>query len=259
MLENTSLNFHDGYLNIDGHFELNQTDGTPFNAHFKTMDLDIVRLLKGVNYLNLPSLQSIKKLTGSMTMDLDLEGVIAKDGKGLVTEKTKGAIDFNLSDVTIQGMPNLDTIATKIRMKKRFANLRFAPITNQITFDGNDINIPLMEIQSNALNLFIEGKLSYGNLTNIWVSVPWDNLKKADRSIIPEKRGYGATWRKSYVEITSDETGANVFKIRLRKKKFYKQRDIVEQYRKDKRKYRRYRKNLRKLRRKVRRMERKNK
>ncbi len=259
VIDNTSLKFYDGYMNINGQFDISQSKGTPFNANFNTVDLDIVRLLEGVNYLNLPSLQSIQKLTGTMTMDLDLAGVVANDGKGLITEKTKGTMDFDLSNVSIQGMPNLDTIATKIRMKKRFANLRFAPIINHIVIDGNDITIPLMEIQSNALNLFLEGTLSYDDRTNIWVSVPWDNLKKADRTIIPEKRGYGATWRKSYVEITSDERGANVFKIRLFKKKFYKQRDILDQYRKDKRKYRRYRKSLRKLKRKLRRIKRKNK
>ena len=51
----------------------------------------------------------------------------------------------------------------------------------------------------------MEGTLSYGDLTNIWVSIPLNNLKRTNRYIIPDKTGYAASKRKVHIEVTSDE------------------------------------------------------
>jgi hypothetical protein len=244
ILEKTAFDYYDGSMSFDGQFDFNATGPLPFTANFHTKDLDIEKLLNSLDYVNLPSLRSIEKLSGRITMKLGLSGHIAEDGSGLIHETTKGLLDFKLNDVEIRGMPTLDTIASKVLMKKRFADLRFAPIENQITIDGQNIEIPLMEIQSNAINLFLEGILSYGDQTNIWITIPLNNLKKADRSIIPPKRGYAATKSKIYIEVTSDEAGNNKFKLRTSKRKFYKSRGIISQYRKDKRKYKKIRKDL---------------
>jgi hypothetical protein len=74
--------------------------------------------------------------------------------------------------------------------------------------------------------------------------VPLDNLKKNKGLVIPPKRGYTAIKRRIYVEITPDKNGKNKFKFHLRKKKFYKQRGIPEQYRADLKMYRKLRKGM---------------
>ncbi|MBK9017615.1 MAG: hypothetical protein IPM82_28190 [Saprospiraceae bacterium] len=131
-------------------------------------------------------------------------------------------------------------------MKKRFEQLRFAPLENHLSIKGKDIDIPLMEIQSNAINMFIEGTYSYGDNTNIWISIPLDNLNTPDGSVIPPKRGYAATKRKIYVEFTADKNGENTLKFRFRKKQFYKQRGMPKQYRADLKMYRNMRKEQKK-------------
>lgn len=244
VLDKIAFNFHDGSMSVNGQFDFNSPGPLPFIANFHTKDLDAEKLLTSMDYFALPSLQSIEELSGRINMNLDLTGLIAEDGKSLVTQSMKGILDFQLNDVVLSGMAPLDSLTRKIRKEKRFAKLRFASIENRITIDGEQIEIPLMEIQSNAINLFLEGTLSYGNHTNIWVSIPLDNLKKADRSIVPKKRGYAASKKKLYFEVTSDEAGHNKFKIRWFKRKFYKSRGIMSKYRKDKRKYRKKRKEL---------------
>jgi len=92
----------------------------------------------------------------------------------------------------------------------------------------------------------MEGTLSYGDLTDIWVSIPLNNLKRTNRYIIPEKTGYAASKRKVYIEVTSDENGDNQFKFRLFKRRFYRTRGILEQYKIDKKRDRAIRKALRK-------------
>ncbi len=242
ILDKTGFRFHDGSVSFQGSVDLGQTQHTPFTGQFQANKLDVARLLESLDYLYIPSFKTIEKLSGQVTLNLDLTSTIADGEKGLVPEATSGLLDFELSDIAIKGYAPLDGLAAKIRMKKRFEHLRFAPIKNTLRIKGEDITIPLMEIQSTAINMFVEGTYSYGKNTNIWVTVPLDNLKKNKGLVIPSKRGYTAIKRRIYVEITPDKDGKNKFKFHLRKKKFYKQRGIPEQYRADLRMYRKMRK-----------------
>jgi hypothetical protein len=246
VLEKTTFDFHDGGMSLEGRFDLTHPEQLPFSSRFTTQDLDVEKLLKSLDYVGLPSLRSIKKLSGRITMDFDLSGSIAADGKSLVPEKTQGLLDVSIKQVELSGMQPLDELAKKIRMKKRFSNLRFAPIENRIHIKGRQIEIPLMEVQSNAFNLFIEGTLSYDDQTNLWVSIPLNNIHKPrDLNFVPARRGYAASKRKVYFEVTSDEEGNNDFTFRISKRKFYEHRGILPQFKKDKRKYRKERRRRR--------------
>ena len=244
VLDNTSFDFHEGKIQMNGKVDLDKKDQAPFETIFLSRNVDIAKLIKGLDYLNLPSVRSIKNLSGTLNMDFDFKGTIAKGGKGLINEETVGVLDFTLRDLGIAGFPALDTVATKMRMKRRFDKLQFATLSNQLSINGNEIDIPLMEIQSNALSLFAEGKLSYGYNTNIWFSFPTSNLRLRDYDTIPAMEGYAKAGKKLFIEVTSDDTGANRYKFRLRKKWFYKTRGIPEQFRQDRKKWRKERREL---------------
>lgn len=242
VLNKTGFKFHDGSISVNGIFDLGVKDAAPFSANFTSDELDVAKLIESLNYLHLPSIKNLEELSGQATMNLDLKGIIANDAKGLITEANEGLLYFELKNIILKGFEPLDEIAAKLRMKKRFEEIRFAPISNRLEIKGPDIIIPQMEIQSNAINMFVEGTLSYADNTNIWVSIPIDNLKSPDRSVIPKKRGYAATRRKVYIEVTTDKNGENQFKFRNTKRKFYKQRGILKQYRLDKKRDRKIRK-----------------
>lgn len=245
VLDQTGFTFHDGLVGASGQFDLSYKDRAPFEANFHTQDLDFSALLESLEYLSLPVLQEIKKLQGRVTMNLDLAGTLTQDGMALVPEDTKGLLNFDLRDVEIKGMPALEVVAEKIRMRGRFSDLRFAPISNQIRIEGQSLDIPMMEIQSNALHFFIEGIVSYDDQTNIWLSIPISNLKSIDRDVIPPKKGYANTKKKVYLEVFTDEAGKNQTKFHLTKKKFYKDRDLLHQYKKDVRENRKIRRAIR--------------
>ncbi len=238
VLDKTGFTFRDGNMSVNGRADLGHKETIPFNADFHTDDLDVAALLESLNYLNSPELQNIEKISGRITMDLNLSGIISEPDQRLISEATIGTLDFNLQNVELKGYATLDSITKKIGRKKRFEDIRFAPISNQVLIKGQELDIPLMEIQSNAINMFVEGKMSYGNNTNIWVSIPLDNLKAYDGVAIPDKRGYIDAKRKVFVEISSDENRKSKFQFRLRKKKFYEDRGILDEYKKDRKRYR---------------------
>jgi hypothetical protein len=241
-LDETGFRFHDGKVQLHGNVNLGIEGATPFEAHFIADSLDVAKLLEGLDYLDIPSFKDIKKLSGQTNMKLDWSGVIKQGGKGIQSTANNGQLDFQLMNIVVKGFAPLDQLAAKIRMKKRFSEISFAPIENRLSFKGSDIEIPLMEIQSNAINMFIEGVYSYGDNTNIWVTIPFYNLKSANRAVIPEKRGYETARAKIFLEVTTDEKGENKFKFHLRKKKFYIQRGIKEEYKEDLKKYKKLRK-----------------
>ena len=85
--------------------------------------------------------------------------------------------------------------------------------------------------------------------TNLWISLPLDNLRKRDLAVIPEKKGYANSKRKFHLESRSDKKGAIKFKFFFTKRRFYKQRGLLDKYKSDRKKDREFRKAARKKRR----------
>lgn len=242
VLEKTTFDFEDGQVVIDGEFDMDEKLVTPFSSTIQTAEIQLDKLVKSLDYLGLPSLKAMKKLAGRVSMNFDFSGTIDDRAGRLIGTATKGILNFNLKEVVLVGLGPLDAIASRLKMKKRFQEIRFAPIIGQITINGEEIEFPQLEIQSNAIHLFMEGTLSYGDLTNMWVSIPINNLRRTNRWIIPQKTGYAIAKRKVYIEVTSDEAGNNQFKFRLLKRKFYKHRNILPQFKLDRKRDRAIRK-----------------
>ncbi|MGB1243444.1 MAG: AsmA-like C-terminal region-containing protein, partial [Chitinophagales bacterium] len=243
---NTGFKFHDGSVNLRGQLNLEDSEDTSFSANFDTKDLDVAALLESLDYLSIKALEETENLKGRITMNLDLEGVIGGEQQSLILEKTKGVLDFELNNVEIKGLKIIDKIAEKVKKRKRFKEVIFAPISNRITINGTSLDIPLMEIESNALNLFIEGRVSPPDSTNIWISIPVKNLRKPKKDAFIVRQGYNSTKNKVFLEVKPNEEGKHKMYFRFKKKKFYEERGIPEQYKKDKRENRKIYKKLKK-------------
>jgi len=247
VLDESTFNLFGGAIEIDGYINLGQSLLTPFYANIHTSNLPLNKVIKNLDYLGLPSLKNMDKLGGVANIALNLGGVIDDNGNGLLPNATEGTLVFDLQDVLVIGFEPLTAISKRLFwMNDRFEEVKFAPIVGEIYIKGTEIAFPQLEIQSNALHLFLEGTLSYEDLTSMWVSIPLRNLGGTNRYVIPQKTGYAAVKGKVYIEVTSDEKGENDFKFRFLKRKFYKSRGIFSQYKPDRKRNRAYRKALRK-------------
>jgi len=233
-LEETTFNFFDSTFELDGLFDLSSLDEAPFELNLVSRHLDIAQLMELMNYFDNPSLQNASKIEGSTEVNIVLSGNLLD--MALDESKTKAAIDFYIKDLILNDVDIIEEMAPKILSKR-------APIYNKITLEGTKMNIPMMEIQSTAIDFFVEGYFDYKDETNIWLSIPLDNLKRKPTQVVPEKRGYAATKNKIYFEITRTEENKLKRKLRVNKKKFYEQRGIPEQFKLDKKKYKQIRKN----------------
>ncbi|MDA0973866.1 MAG: hypothetical protein O2867_09040, partial [Bacteroidetes bacterium] len=242
-LDRTGFEFNAGSVGLKATMDLSTEEETPFTVDLNTERLDMGALMDDLDYFSIKSLQSTEELKGKLTMQLNFSGAINAKGDHLVIEENKGLLSFQLEGLEIQGMPMIDTLAEKIRLSKRMDRLLFAPLTNTLIMEGDLIHVPLMEVQSNALNLFLEGELSTGNRTNLWVTVPLDNLSKRDLTAIPTKRGYENSGEKVHIELMNASTGVFKTKLHTSRRKFYKQRVIKPRFKEDKQFFRNLRRN----------------
>ncbi len=245
ILEKTSFDFYDGQVQLDGTFKIDDPKETPFDVELHTKDIDIARLLKSLDYLSIESLRNTKKLIGRVSLNLDLKGAINEAGNGLVKEKSLGTLDFDVRQLEIEGLAIIDSIANKVIFKKRYKDIMFAPLTAQIIIRGEHLEIPLMEVQSNALNLFVEGDVKPDDLTNVWITIPMENLEKKDLTVIPEKRGYAMVRDKVFLEATTLQ-GQLKMKFHFSKRKFYERRGTLHLFKEDKQRNREIRKQWKK-------------
>ena len=230
-LEKSGFNFYDGSVTLDAHLDISIPGTTYFAFGFGTDKIDLEKLLKAFDYFGIDAIKSADRIGGLVSLETEFEGLI-DDEEGMLSESLKGNISFNLEETQIAGFEPMIKSGKKIFRKERLEDIRFSPISNTMFLEANKLEIPLMEIQSSAFELFIAGHLGFEDVdTNLWIGFPLDNLKSRDIKNVPDKEGYIAAGRKVYVEAKSHEKKGIKYVLHLNPKKYYKGRDLMDSYR----------------------------
>ena len=218
----------------------------PFDLHLELSNIDIGQTLEHFDYFDVDELREAKQIDGNIWFQLDMNAEMDLVNQGFNSDKTRADIAVRLVDVVIDDLHTIDTVAIRIGKEKRFDVLRFAPIESHIQVRGQRIEVEETEIQSNALHAFVEGTIDKNSKENLWISIPIRNLKKPDLETIPEKTGYAGSGRKVFLQwVSSTDEKDGKMKIRLRKKKFFQERDSGKAFRMYKKENRKERRRLR--------------
>lgn len=235
-----------GSLNAD----MNHKEVLPFDLQLQLNNIDIGQTLEHFNYFNVDELREAEKIDGNIWFDLGMHAEMNLADKGINTEQTEAEINVELKDLVVTDLRTINTISQRFRKQKRFKDLHFAPIQSQLKLKGHRLEIKQTEIKSNAIHAFVEGTLDKHSPENLWISLPIYNIKKPDLEATPHKTGYAPAGKKVYLEwITSQDKHDGKIKLHLSKKKFFKERLKIKQFRVYKRVNRRERKRLRQERR----------
>lgn len=245
VLEQTDFEFDGSDISVDADVDLSDRKEIPFDAHFSAARLDMENLLDALNYFNSDQIKSAQQLSGKVTLDLDFKGSL-RDLR-LVEPRTDASVDFTIEELKVQGLDVVDEVAARIGMTERLSNIQFGPIDNKVSILGSHIHIPLMEVQSDAFDFFMEGFIDERgglgeNMADLWLSFPLDNIKGRELGVIPPNRGWPATSNKVHLHLTQNKDGVISTKFRLRKRKFYKDRDRLDEYKEGKTLNRKWRK-----------------
>lgn len=201
-IEDTELNFYGGSIAMHAKVGIKNVNNIPVTIDMKAEDVDIHELVTRFDYFNDENLRQVEKIEGTLNYSIKADGTLANDGT-LNMETLNGTLQLDLQDFEIYNyQPIMDN---SILMKdERFKNLRFQPIVQTFVIKNGEVIIPRMEIQSSAIQVFVEGKLKLNDYIDIWLSVPYKNLKTNDGLSLPEKTSYANASSKFYVQLVKD-------------------------------------------------------
>jgi len=245
-LKKTGFNYRNGAVAMQLEFDISKPNITSFNIDIDANEIDLGSLLKEFDYFGLSALKEAKKIKGIISFETKMAGDVHED-TGLDTKSLKGTVDINLTQLEVNGFEPIIKVADKVFKKERFEDIRFAPIQETLYVSNRTIEIPQIEIQSTAFDLFVEGHLNYDFKTNIWVSVPLSNIKKRDFLNIPDKKGFAEAGKKVYVQVKDDGKGNLDYKFHLNNKKLYEEKGILSEYKSSQKEEREIKREYKKL------------
>lgn len=231
-LENTQFDFYNGNVTLDAHLNISDPYKTDFSIGFKTDNIELEKLLSSFEYFNIPSIEKAKKIGGKVNMNTRIEGRFI-DSTGIIPNTLRGTIGFNIQKMHLEGFEPIIKVGNIVFKKKRLEDIRFGSIENVLYIANNTVEFPLMEIHSTAFDFYVAGHLGYGEMpTNLWTAIPLSNFKSRDLNYIPDKKEYIEAGNKIYIEAKNGKENKIKYKLHLSNKKYFKERDLLSQYKK---------------------------
>ena len=231
ILERSGFRLGDGSVEIAANYRLDDRANSPFHADVNVINMDLGRLreeLQG-NGLTLPT--EVGEMGGALTLSGRLDGRFDEAGTRVDPAGITGALSYRLTDLELADWPALAALGRKLRMKRRFEQLHFAPLSGELKIDSGRVLLPRTEIQSTALQLFVEGHYDLATGPDLLVSVPLRNVGRGLLARAPAPTGYAEAGWKVYLVTRQDEAGELTNKFRLGKRRYFKERGRLEEWR----------------------------
>jgi hypothetical protein len=221
-LQKTSFGHAGGNVVLTGSLHGGSKNYNPINLNATLENIDISRMFNAFNNFKLSSLDS-KNLQGKLFSTINLSGALLEKAE-LVPSSLKGTIILSLKKGELNNFQPLQNMNGSLLKNRDFSHISFSEIINRFDFNGSMVYINRMEIQSNVLNLFMEGRYDItGKATDLQIQVPISNLKKRDTDTIPDKKGVNSKAGISvYINAKSNDRGDIDFSYGLFHKKIKK-------------------------------------
>ncbi|MDT0688032.1 hypothetical protein [Autumnicola psychrophila] len=217
VIDATRLNYSDGWIDLMLKAGVGTAQYLPVNIKMNIQDIDIKDLVKDLNYFNHDELRKAEKISGNLGFEFDVNGILNKDGK-LDINSLNGTVMVNLKNLALYDYePLIENIF--LLKEERFEKLQLRPIKQSFEVIDGKIIIPRTQVQSTALQFFVEGEMIPGEYYNIWISVPWNNiLKSRDGIKLPEKISFENSGAKFYIQVIQDKESKKERKRKLKTK-----------------------------------------
>lgn len=213
-LSNTTMDYLQGNVQLSFNADVEAEKALPVSIKSEIKDLDVGRIMKDLNYLNIESLKNADTLSGKIDLILDVEGLLENNGK-IDMNSLNGSATIHIEELALYNFkPVMRSI--KLMKEERFEHLRFQPISQTFQVRDGKILIPRTQVQSSALHVFIEGELRLDDYMNVWLSIPWKNLKKNDGLSLPEKVKYEEAGSKFYLQMQFNKKSLDPKQQKLR-------------------------------------------
>ncbi|TQI71411.1 AsmA-like protein [Gramella sp. Hel_I_59] len=217
-LNNTNFSYQQGSIEVELLASVDSSEVLPVHLMTEINAVDIQKLIADLDYLNMEELSSAEKIAGKLNLKIDARTKLLSNGN-IDINSLNGSIVFDLQDLELYDFkPVLESVV--LMKEERFEKLRFRPITQTFRIENGVVIVPRTQIQSSALQLYAEGEFKLDEYFDIWLSLPWKNLKSNDGLQLPEKETYKEAGAKFYLQLIqnkeSDEEKERKLRTRFR-------------------------------------------
>jgi hypothetical protein len=164
-----------------------QKDVNPFALKAEVRNAGIKEFFHMFNDFNQKTIRS-EHIDGKLFADIDVTAEI-NDNFEVLMPRLKGNVRFNVVDGHIKDFEPLENMSNFLMKKRDFTDVQFGEIKASFDIRGSELDVSRMEIESTVLTLFLEGRYSLKDSTNLHIQVPLSNLKKRDQDFAPENVG----------------------------------------------------------------------
>jgi hypothetical protein len=189
-LNNVKMDFGGGKLNMSLAMKDLQKDVNPIDVTAAGSNIAIKDLFKAFDNFHQKAITD-KNLEGTMSFDTKLKLKI-NDDFNVILPTFGGDITMTVRDGRLINVDAIHNMSNFLFRHRDFDDVRFAQIYVTMKATHRDLEISRMEIQSTVLSLFLEGKYSLDNDTNLSIQLPLSNLKKRDKKFVPKNVGVDA-------------------------------------------------------------------
>ncbi|MEM9528280.1 MAG: hypothetical protein AAGA31_16830, partial [Bacteroidota bacterium] len=242
VLEKSGFHFGAGKLAVDATYLLDDNAHSPFTLNWQTDTLSLGGLQTELAVLGLALPPSMGALSGTLSTQGTVSGLLDEERHLPVMDHLQGELHFRLTETELKDWPSLDAIGRKALMKRRFQSLRLLPLEMALTLDTSRISFSRTEIQSTALQLFVEGHYDLTTGPDLLVSIPLRNIGRGVLAVPPDTTGYAHAGWKVYLASGKDKAGKHKLKFRLGKRRYYRERGRLAEFQALKAKWRAERK-----------------
>jgi hypothetical protein len=225
---NTGLYTAGGLLTLNGNIDLSSSGFDKMKFQVGVQRVDVQELFAEFENFNQHTVVD-KNLRGTLNAKIDFDADLLPSLK-IVSESMKGTMNIKLSNGQLLDFAPLGDVQKVIFKKRDFKNIRFAVIENDFILSGTEIGIKRMEIESSIMDLYIEGRYSFAENTDMSIQIPLKHIFRRKKNFNPA------------IPDTTTFTGASVYlkavskngKIHISYDPFKRIRDKKEKKRQEK-------------------------
>lgn len=235
ILEKTGLEMDAGRVALSGNYNIDRRLKSPFTLQWRTDSVLLDKVMLTAKALGLPGTDSLGNISGILATRGDLDGRLDEGKQRLLLNRSEAGVRLKTSKIVLTDWPALTAMGKKALMKKRFAAVYLAPLDVVLRIDSGMVHIPRTELQSSALQLFVEGTVDTVNGPNMLIALPLKNIGRGLLDEAPEKTGFAHAGRKVYLVMEPGKDGETKMRFRLGRRKYYKDRWRLKELRRLKR------------------------
>ncbi|CAN5321262.1 hypothetical protein BH10BAC4_BH10BAC4_02540 [soil metagenome] len=185
-----TMNMADGEVSFSFKMSDLEKEINPVILNAEVKDADIKKFFSTFNDFSQKTIQS-SNLSGKVFAKMSLTTKI-DDQFNVLMPSLVGEVDFKLKEGELKDFAPLEKMSNFLLKKRDFTSVQFAEIKGEFRISGQYLDVSRMEIESSILTLFLEGRYSLGDSTDLSIQVPLSNLRRRNKDYKPENVGVDA-------------------------------------------------------------------